>query len=129
MPCSALGKTTDITGNDWLSYLRTMPHAEYPSGTSCVCAAYVEFMRRFLKADKFDPEVIVTYKKGCSRRETGRTPAADLDIVLSSFDDMIALCGKSRHYAGVHFEASIQAGNDLCGPVGAKCYEKYKSLI
>jgi len=126
---SALGKTTDITGNDWLSYLRTMPHAEYPSGTSCVCAAYGEFMKRFLKADKFDPEVIVSYKKGCSRRETGKTPSADMDITLSKIDEMIALCGKSRHYAGVHFEASIKAGIELCGAVGAKCYDKYKSLI
>jgi hypothetical protein len=86
-------------------------------------------MRRFLKSDKFDPEVIVTYKKGCSRRETGKTPAADVDIILRDLDDMIEVCGKSRHYAGVHFEASIKAGVDLCGPVGAKCFEKYKSLI
>jgi hypothetical protein len=30
------------------SYLRTMPHADYPSGTSCVCVVWAEFTERFL---------------------------------------------------------------------------------
>ena len=113
---------------DWLSYLRTMPHAEYPSGTSCVCAAYGEYMRRLHKSDKFDPPIIVTYPKGCSRREPGRTPKADITFTFNSIDEFITLCGKSRQYAGVHFEASIEAGKKLCGQVGAKCYERYLSL-
>jgi hypothetical protein len=30
------------------SYLRTMPHADYPSGTSCVCIAWAKFTERYL---------------------------------------------------------------------------------
>ena len=57
------------------------------------------------------------------------TPKSDVTLTFSSIDEFITLCGKSRQYAGVHFEASVTAGKKLCGQVGAKCYEKYLSMV
>ena len=86
-------------------------------------------MRRLHKSDKLDPPIVVTYPKGCSRREPGMTPKKDVTMTFSSIDELTTLCGKSRQYAGVHFDASVEAGKKLCGQVGAKCYEKYLSML
>jgi hypothetical protein len=94
-----------------------------------VCAAFGEFMKRFLKSDKFPVQVDITWKKGCSRRDTGKVPARDLTLSMSNIDKMIEECGMSRQYAGVHFQSSITAGRKLCGPVGEVCFKKYQSLI
>jgi hypothetical protein len=36
------------TCSQYNSYLRTMPHADYPSGTACICAAWATFTERYL---------------------------------------------------------------------------------
>ncbi|WIA15446.1 hypothetical protein OEZ85_002092 [Tetradesmus obliquus] len=120
--------TQDIKGSQWNSYIRTMLHAEYPSGTSGVCAAYGEFMRRFLNSDSFQPPINVLLKKGCSRREPGLTPAQDIPMVLSSIDEMVQMCGLSRLHAGVHFKPSITAGAALGKPIGEKCFARYTEV-
>ena len=37
-----------LPGRKFSSYMRTMPHAEYPSGTACICAAFAEFNALFI---------------------------------------------------------------------------------
>eukprot|EP00775_Hariotina_reticulata_P007995 gene7995-8193_t len=121
--------TQDISGNRWLSYMRTMPHAEYPSGTATVCAAFGEYVKLFTKADSIQPPVAVTYRKGCSRREPGITPAQDFVKRVGNIEDMIQECGQSRIWAGVHFSSSVTAGIKLGRPIGRQCFAKYQSLI
>jgi hypothetical protein len=102
--------------------------AEYPSGSSSVCAAYGEFMRAFLNSDSFKPPINVLIRKGCSRREPGVTPSQDLPMNLASIDDVVEMCGISRLHAGVHFKPSIVAGVKLGKPIGQKCYERYREI-
>ena len=67
--------------------------AEYPSGTTSVCGAFSEFYRGIVGSDEFPPmgpsadgvitnptPAVLLWKAGCSRREPGLTPAADLSI-------------------------------------------------
>lgn len=118
----------EIKGNEFNSYLRTMPHAEFPSGTSSVCGAYGTFMKKFLGKNVLSPPVRVSYPKGCSRREPGLTPATVLPMVLTDIDAMVKECGMSRLYAGVHFMPSIEAGWELGAAVGEHCFQRYQEL-
>lgn len=102
--------------------------AEYPSGTSSVCAAYGEFMRNFLNSDVFRPPINVLMRKGCSRSEPGATPANDIPMQLTNIDDMVEMCGVSRLHAGVHFKPSIVAGAKLGKRIGQKCFERYRVI-
>lgn len=123
--------TQKMKGREWLSYLRTMPHADFPSGTSCVCAIYGEYHRALLGSDRFPTDLIgpTMFKKGCSRREPGVTPTEDLSVTWKTWDDFIRECAQSRLYAGVHFQPAIDAGIKLCTPIGKKCFARYQSLL
>lgn len=123
--------TKTMKGQQWLSYLRTMPHADYPSGTSCVCGAFAEFYKLLLGSDEFPTKLIgpTIFKKGCSRREPGVTPAADVSVTWNTWDDFARECSQSRMYAGVHFQPAIDAGLKLCSPIGQKCFAQYQQLL
>jgi hypothetical protein len=56
----------------------------------------------------------LTWEAGCSRREPGLTPAADLRIPQwKTFTELEAACEQSRVDAGVHFEPSTRQGTLL----------------
>ncbi|VEU38101.1 unnamed protein product [Pseudo-nitzschia multistriata] len=40
-----------IRASDWQPFIRTMPHAEYPSGSSCICTAYAETLQALTGSD------------------------------------------------------------------------------
>ena len=42
----------EVDGSDWQPYIRTMPHAEYPSGSSCICTAYAEALQEMTLSDE-----------------------------------------------------------------------------
>jgi hypothetical protein len=116
------GTVHDLRGAEWRSYLNTADHPEYPSGSACFCAAHSQAARRFLGSDNFGWSVPVP--QGASDIEPGITPAAD--VVLGpwpNWSDFEQECGLSRLWAGVHFPASIPAGQNLCRPVGDLAYE------
>lgn len=122
--------TQEIDGNDWLPYLRTMPHADYPSGTACVCSAFSEYLRRFNSDPEKFPELPpLVFRQGCSKREPFRTPAKDV-VVQSwdSWDDFMDMCGETRLWAGVHFRPAIDAAIEMCKPLGQQCFEDYQKL-
>lgn len=55
--------TQSFPGESWLSYLRTMPHADYPSGTACICAVFSvgATCYAFLKATSLHLLTNITY--------------------------------------------------------------------
>ena len=78
--------TGDIQGREYTSYLRTMPHADYPSGTACICVAFAEFLENFFGGDA-GPTNVINYgpyiiQKGCSIREAGAVPCRGRDCFL-----------------------------------------------
>lgn len=123
-----VGKQT-IRGEDWLSYLRTLPHPDFPSATSCYCAAYAEFMKELIGTDQWINPGPLVFPKGCSRRESGLTPSQDITVEFSSWDELVHECGQSRLYAGVHFQGAIDAGIKLCAPLGRKCGVRVNQML
>ena len=117
--------TGDIQGREYTSYLRTMPHADYPSGTACICVAFAEFLENFFGGDA-GPTNVINYgpyiiQKGCSIREAGAVPAEDVTVFYR-------IAVQSRMWAGVHFQRAIDASRDMCPGIGASAYRYYSEL-
>lgn len=116
------GTVSDLPASQWKSYLNVADHPEYPSGSACFCAAHSEASRLYLGSDNFGWAVPVG--AGESVVEPGVTPAADLTLgPWDTWTDFEQECGQSRFWGGVHFPASIPAGQDLCRPIGGMAHE------
>jgi hypothetical protein len=120
--------TVRVRASEWRSYLNTADHPEYPSGSACFCAAHAQASRRFLGSDAFGYSVPVP--RGSSSIESGITPAND--IVLgpwNTFTEFEEDCAMSRFWGGVHFLASLDAGQQVCRPIGDTAYEFLKQHV
>lgn len=114
--------TVRIRASEWRSYLNTGDHPEYPSGSACFCAAHAQASRRFLGSDDFGFSALIP--KGSSSVEPGITPAQDIQVgPWGTFTEFEQVCAMSRVWGGVHFPASLSAGQETCRPVGDLAYE------
>jgi len=121
------GRVTDLPGTDWRPYLNQADHPEYPSGSACFCSAYAQAHRRFTGSDDFGFTLLV--RKGSSLIEPGITPARNLVLRWKTFTDFANDCAMARVWGGVHFVSSIEAGKELCRPMGDMGYEFVKAHI
>lgn len=115
------GTVNDITGDEWESYLPTADHPEYPSGSSCFCAAHAQASRRFLGTDTFG--WTVPKAAGSSVIEPGITPKTDIVMSFPTFSSFQLDSGYSRLWGGVHFKSAIDESQGLCEPFGDSAYE------
>lgn len=122
------GKVT-MNAEDWQPYYRTMPHAEYPSGSSCVCKAFTDAMILLEGSDNIATPLEQVFAAGSSRREPGATPASDVRITYTTWRDVLTDCGQSRLYGGLHFTASVSAGEVLASSIAAPIVEKIELLL
>lgn len=119
--------TIDIKASEWKSYLEEADHPEYPSASSCFCAAHAQSARLYLGSDDlFYPAF---FPAGSSRIEPGITPAEDTTLMINTWTDMANDCGQSRLWAGVHFQAAIDESTEFCPIFGDMAYEYISSLI
>jgi hypothetical protein len=116
-----------ISGSDWNSFMRTMPHSEFPSGTTCVCVAFAEVMERFRKTPG-QVNMRWNFPPGSSSREPGTVAANWIVKQWGSTEDFIRECSYSRVNAGVHFNVSVAATIELCRGVGAQAFDKFLPL-
>jgi hypothetical protein len=122
------GRGTDaLPASQWRGYMNTADHPEYPSGSACFCSAHAEASRRFLGGDQFGWQVQFT--PGSSGVEPGITPQASITLEWPTWSDFERQCGLSRLYGGVHFPAAIEAGHELCRPIGALAHEFLESHV
>eukprot|EP00535_Pseudo-nitzschia_heimii_P006635 CAMPEP_0197179490 /NCGR_PEP_ID=MMETSP1423-20130617/4414_1 /TAXON_ID=476441 /ORGANISM="Pseudo-nitzschia heimii, Strain UNC1101" /LENGTH=541 /DNA_ID=CAMNT_0042629401 /DNA_START=66 /DNA_END=1691 /DNA_ORIENTATION=- len=93
-----------INARDFEAIVRVMPHAEYPSGSSCLCTAYMEYTDEYLT------------------QEFGRSITNFRDTIFNhlyaDMEDLRDVCGASRLWGGMHFVASIEAGEQVCSGLG-----------
>lgn len=130
---------SEIPASQWYSYLPTSDHPEYPSGTSCFCAAFAELSRLYTGSDTIhgillpNGEVLPGYEvpilAGSSFFEPGISPSEDTFISFESWSDYEQKCAESRIYGGVHFRAAVDASIDACRAVAQPVYEYWQSLI
>ena len=119
--------TVNLPGKQWASYLGVADHPEYPSGSSCFCAAHAQASRRFLGSDALG--WTVPYAKGSSRVEPGVTPAADTALNFETWTKFENECGQSRLWGGVHFQAAIDASKPMCKRIGNRAHRYVSNLI
>ena len=116
------GIVDDLPASEWRSYLNTGNHPEYPSGSSCFCAAYAQASRRYFGTDTFGWSVPVP--AGSSVIEPGVTPATNITLgPWNTFTEFENECSRSRVYGGVHFSAATVEGQALCRPIGDLAFE------
>lgn len=92
-----------------------MPHAEYPSGSACICFGVAEFIDEFLWDTYGDASISTTWKGVFSEID---------EHTFADMTDLKNVCGESRLWGGMHFGASVSKGYDLCEGVGKLGYGK-----
>uniref|UniRef100_A0A7S1ZRM1 Vanadium-dependent haloperoxidase NapH1-like second helical-bundle domain-containing protein n=1 Tax=Trieres chinensis TaxID=1514140 RepID=A0A7S1ZRM1_TRICV len=119
--------TGDMSARDWHPYIRTMPHAEYPSGSACLCTAVAEYVDAYM-ADQHGNNTYPTiweFAAGSSETEPGVVPAKALTLSFATMTELRDMCGKSRLWGGMHFTKSVQDSYQLCKGLGAKAYNDW----
>ena len=128
-----------INAKDFESYIRVMPHSEYPSASSCICMANTQFMIKWLN-EKYgindiefsvynDIDFSAKFIAESSIIEPGVTPKEDIFLTFSSLHEFNDVCGKSRLWGGMHFDASINGAYQLCDGIGLDAYEFMENLL
>lgn len=112
--------TTLVPASQWRSYLPVADHPEYPSASAAFCAAHAESSRLFLGTDDLNWSLDVD--AGSSRIEPGITPASNLTISFATWTEFETVCGMSRFWGGVHFEAAIAPGRAIGTAIGARAH-------
>jgi hypothetical protein len=113
-----------LKARDWQPYIRTMPHAEYPSASGCICTVVADYVDAFVYDQFGDPTFATTwdFPVGSSKIEPGVTPATPIRLHLNSMTELRNMCGETRKWGGMHFRASVPDSYQLCGNIGAKAY-------
>jgi hypothetical protein len=119
--------TQSLPASEWKSYLEEADHPEYPSASTCFCAAHAQSARRFQGNDTLGWPV--EFPAGSSRIEPGITPASDTTLFFPTWTDWAADCGQSRVWAGVHFQAAVDEAAAVCPLFGDLAYDYLVSLV
>ena len=121
-----------IKGAFFQPYIRTMPHSEYPSGSSCLCQTYADFSSEFVEKE-FEEDQFFTFplpltiEKDSSKIEKN-LPNDDTVLNFNDIYEYSNLCGESRLWGGMHFTQSVPAGKESCSQIGKKAYQFVKDL-
>lgn len=149
-----------FSARDFETYKRVMPHAEYPSGSACMCQTISDSTMGYLqkldcekeelgetrsgmvrgKPKVMDLSTMVSinmpvtnamapFQAGSSGVEPGKTPAEDTTLTYPSVVELAQACSRSRLDGGMHFDASISGGQELCKGVGNEGVEWAYRLI
>lgn len=112
-----------------------MPHAEYPSASSCIFQTIEEMVIdsfAYLLPGVFDVDdfaIAWEFPAGSSKIEPGMTPAEDLTIAFPNIRELIFAASESRIDGGMHFSEAVPAGKDLCRGIGNIAVDWVKSLV
>lgn len=115
------GTVNDVPASEWRSYLPVADHPEYPSGSSAFCAAHATSSRLFFGNDTLNWSF--TVPQGSSGIEPGFTPQTEIQLSFATWTDFDEICGQTRFWAGVHFPASIEAGQSIGREIGSRAYQ------
>jgi hypothetical protein len=129
---------SEIAARDFQSFQRTMPHAEYPSGSSCICTAYAEATDAFTMT--YFNDTVKNMPVGGAGDGTGfgcdptLDPAllvavgCDWNFTVTDMAELISDCSQSRIWAGFHYPAAVIEGEKMCKGIGVKGAEWEKMI-
>lgn len=98
---------------DWVPLIRVMPHAEYPSGSACLCLGIAQYIDAFVSDQYGDDSVSTTW----SFSKSG-------DKTFENMTELAEVCGTSRLWGGMHFTKSVPDAYELCDDVGTVGYNR-----
>eukprot|EP00798_Chlamydomonas_sp_ICE-L_P023342 gene23342-30591_t len=104
-----------------------MPHADFPSATSCICIVFGKFAEAFLGTPG-EVQYFTSFHKGCSLKEPGALPSEDTSIRFNTTKDFVNTCAYSRVWAGVHYTKAVDAALKMCEGIGAAGFAKLNRL-
>lgn len=127
-----------IPGNEFHPLVRTMPHAEYPSGSACMCTAIEDVCRGSLgfifpngvpnltdsSATPVPVDDAAWILRGGGLPTGYKRP--DRDFTLAELRER---CGETRLESGVHFSASVPAAETLCKDLGTMMFNTHMRTI
>ena len=124
----------DIKARDFQSYVRVMPHSEYPSGSASLCTVYADFTDLYTK-EYFGGSTLELspvggeggMALGCSGDEPFRF-GCGASYHVSTMTELVEMCAESRLWGGMHFTKSIEAGKEIMSGVGALGLDYVKTL-
>ena len=123
-----------IPASQWKPYLDTGNHPEYPSGSTCFCAAEAQAWRSYLGSD------VIPLANGSlgfsgilpaksSIHERGITPVNPVNVTYATWTEFVNECGESRIWSGVHFRPAVESAIELCTSIGDTAYEYFQTLL
>ncbi|GAA4733348.1 vanadium-dependent haloperoxidase [Phytohabitans rumicis] len=121
------GTVHDIRADEWASYLNVGDHPEYPSGSTTLCSAEAQAVRRFFGDDVLDWRFPIP--AGWTLVEPGITPANNIELHWPTWTDLVQDCGISRVWGGVHFRKTIERSIEFGGQCGDLAYEFMQRYI
>ena len=115
----------DIAARDFQPFIRVMPHAEYPSGSSSLCTAYAEFTDLFTQ-DMFGVYLDVLPVGGSVGLNLNCDGGNDspwkfgcgASFHVKNMTELAYVCGESRLWGGMHFTAAIAGGIEVSTGLG-----------
>lgn len=122
----------EMPAEDWEPYIRTMPHAEYPSASACLCTVFADSMKLIFGRDEFrvngtEIPLSLSLAAGESKVEPG-LPKANVTLEYKRWSDVARDCGQSRLDGGMHFTDAVPAGAALCKPLAKLSYDAIEAL-
>lgn len=123
--------TQRIRANEWMPYIRTMPHAEYPSASACICQAFEESFKDIFDVDDVVPTIggplTAMVASGTNPNEDGTEP--DVTLSYTKISDIKNVCSQTRLSSGLHFTAAVTEGIKLCSGIAAVVAEDFRKLL
>ena len=136
--------TGQVDGGDWTPYLVTSDHPEYPSATTCFCAAQAAAWELYhnrgssngpanlppgtIHISGVAQPLAGVLLPGSSVHEPSNPPGP-VPVSFATWDDYTTACAESRIYGGVHFRDAVDASLDLCDDVGVAAYHYFETLL
>jgi hypothetical protein len=111
-----MGTVNDLPANEWVGYLPTGDHPEYPSGSTTMCAAGAQTARRFFDSEELD--WTLDFDAGKSVVEPQITPAKDIKLHFRTWSEFNRACADSRVWGGVHFRETVERSLTFGEPFG-----------
>jgi hypothetical protein len=121
------GTVNDMPADQWASYLNVGDHPEYPSGSTTLCSASAQSLRRFFGDDVLDWRFPIP--AGWTLVEPGITPAKAMELYWPTWTDYVKDCGISRVWGGVHFKKTIERSIEFGAQFGDLAYEYVRRYI
>ncbi|MEO8663512.1 MAG: vanadium-dependent haloperoxidase [Bryobacteraceae bacterium] len=118
--------TISMDGSQFLAYIPTPPHPEFPSGHSGYSNAAAEILRRFTGSDTYVKNV--TFAKGTATLEAG-VPQNDTTLSWLTFSEVAEDAAYSRAVGGIHFTESLLRSAIIGRQIAAEVWDRYTQLL